>query len=279
MDVVNVNLSRNKNIKQEILKLEQVSFQYEESQKALIQIDVTFYAGEKVAVLGNNGAGKSTLFLVCNGVQQPTNGRLYLNEQEMGSGKKDQLALRQSIGLVFQDVDVQIIGSTVYEEISFGPMNLQLSKDEVRERVEGVIQNFDLGGFEERAPHRLSGGEKKRVCIADVLAMKPKIIFFDEPTTGLDPKNTLLFEENLKMLEKQGMGTVIATHDVDFAWRFAERIILFHEGQIVGDGDPDELFRDKELMKLCGLVQPMLLHIGEKLGWTKIPRRVEELDI
>ncbi len=279
MDVVNVNLSRNKNIKQEILKLEQVSFQYEESQKALIQIDVTFYAGEKVAVLGNNGAGKSTLFLVCNGVQQPTNGRIYLNEQEMGSGKKDQLALRQSIGLVFQDVDVQIIGSTVYEEISFGPMNLHLSKDEVRERVEGVIQNFDLGGFEERAPHRLSGGEKKRVCIADVLAMKPKIIFFDEPTTGLDPKNTLLFEENLKMLEKQGMGTVIATHDVDFAWRFAERIILFHEGQIVGDGDPDELFRDKELMKLCGLVQPMLLHIGEKLGWTKIPRRVEELDI
>ena len=279
MDVVNVNLSRNKNIKQEISKLEQVSFQYEESQKALIQIDVTFYAGEKVAVLGNNGAGKSTLFLVCNGVQQPTNGRIYLNEQEMGSGKKDQLALRQSIGLVFQDVDVQIIGSTVYEEISFGPMNLHLSKDEVRERVEGVIQNFDLGGFEERAPHRLSGGEKKRVCIADVLAMKPKIIFFDEPTTGLDPKNTLLFEENLKMLEKQGMGTVIATHDVDFAWRFAERIILFHEGQIVGDGDPDELFRDKELMKLCGLVQPMLLHIGEKLGWTKIPRRVEELDI
>lgn len=279
MDVVNVNLSRNKNIKQEILKLEQVSFQYEESQKALIQIDVTFYAGEKVAVLGNNGAGKSTLFLVCNGVQQPTNGRIYLNEQEMGSGKKDQLALRQSIGLVFQDVDVQIIGSTVYEEISFGPMNLHLSKDEVRERVEGVIQNFDLGGFEERAPHRLSGGEKKRVCIADVLAMKPKIIFFDEPTTGLDPKNTLLFEENLKMLEKQGMGTVIATHDVDFAWRFAERIILFHEGQIVGDGDPDELFRDKELMKLCGLVQPMLLHIGEKLEWTKIPRRVEELDI
>ena len=279
MDVVNVNLSRNKNIKQEILKLEQVSFQYEESQKALIQIDVTFYAGEKVAVLGNDGAGKSTLFLVCNGVQQPTNGRIYLNEQEMGSGKKDQLALRQSIGLVFQDVDVQIIGSTVYEEISFGPMNLHLSKDEVRERVEGVIQNFDLGGFEERAPHRLSGGEKKRVCIADVLAMKPKIIFFDEPTTGLDPKNTLLFEENLKMLEKQGMGTVIATHDVDFAWRFAERIILFHEGQIVGDGDPDELFRDKELMKLCGLVQPMLLHIGEKLEWTKIPRRVEELDI
>lgn len=279
MEVINKNSNRNKNIKQEILKLEQVSFQYEESQKALVQIDVTFYAGEKVAVLGNNGAGKSTLFLVCNGVQQPTNGRIYLNEQEMGSGKKDQLALRQSIGLVFQDVDVQIIGSTVYEEISFGPMNLQLSKDEVRERVEGVIQNFDLGGFEERAPHRLSGGEKKRVCIADVLAMKPKIIFFDEPTTGLDPKNTLLFEENLKMLEKQGMGTVIATHDVDFAWRFAERIILFHEGQIVGDGDPDELFRDKELMKLCGLVQPMLLHIGEKLGWTKIPRRVEELDV
>lgn len=279
MEVVNVNLSKNKNIKQEILKLEQVSFQYEESQKALVQIDVTFYAGEKVAVLGNNGAGKSTLFLVCNGVQQPTNGRIYLNEQEMGSGKKDQLALRQSIGLVFQDVDVQIIGSTVYEEISFGPMNLQLSKDEVRERVEGVIQNFDLGGFEERVPHRLSGGEKKRVCIADVLAMKPKIIFFDEPTTGLDPKNTLLFEENLKTLEKQGMGTVIATHDVDFAWRFAERIILFHEGKIVGDGDPDELFRDKELMKLCGLVQPMLLHIGEKLGWTKIPRRVEELDV
>jgi len=279
MEVINRNSNKNKNSKKEILKLEQVNFQYEEATKVLNQINVTFYAGEKVAVLGNNGAGKSTLFLICNGVNQPTEGKIYLDEQEMGFGKKDQSVLRQSIGLVFQDVDVQIIGSTVYEEISFGPMNLHLSKEEVRERVDEVIQKFELEEFLDRAPHHLSGGEKKRVCIADVLVMKPKIIFFDEPTTGLDPKNTLLFEENLKMLEKQGMGTVIATHDVDFAWRFAERIILFHEGEIVGDGDPDELFRDKELMKLCGLVQPMLLHIGEKLGWTKIPRRVEELDV
>lgn len=271
--------SQNNNEKQEILRLEQVSFQYEESQRALVEVDASFYAGEKVAVLGNNGAGKSTLFLVCNGVQQATQGKLYLEGREMGFGKKDQSSLRQSIGLVFQDVEVQIIGSTVYEEISFGPMNLQLSKEEVKERVETVMQQFELEEFADRVPHRLSGGEKKRVCIADVLAMKPKIIFFDEPTTGLDPQNTLLFEENLKSLEEQGMGTVIATHDVDFAWRFAQRVILFHEGRIAADGDPEEIFRDKELMKLCGLVQPILLYIGDKLGWNPIPRRVEELNL
>lgn len=271
-----VNNMQTKESKIEILRLEDIQYQYEEGTIALSKISATFYEGEKVAVLGNNGAGKSTFFFICNGVYTPEKGNVFLNDIQITHGKKSLNQLRQSIGLVFQDSDVQMVGSTVYEEIGFGPMNLGYKKEQVRERVDQVIENLHLEEYVERAPHRLSGGEKKRVCIGDVLAMEPQLIFFDEPTTGLDPKNIKLFEENIKLLENRGIGIVVATHDVDFAWRFADRVIIFNEGRILADGDPYEVFSKIDLLERSGLVQPTLLQIGQKLGWKSIPKNMEE---
>ena len=262
--------------KQEILRLVDVHYQYDDGNVALSGIHTQFFKNEKVAVLGNNGAGKSTFFFLCNGVFSLSTGSIFLNNHLITNSKKDLNLLRQNIGLVFQDSDVQMIGSTVYEEIGFGPMNLGYSKEEVRKRVDEVVQNLELSDYVKRAPHCLSGGEKKRVCIGDALAMDPQMLFFDEPTTGLDSKNIMLFEENLKSLENRGIGVVIATHDVDFAWRFADRILIFHEGKILADGDPYDIFTNREILEESGLIQPTLVQIGIKLGWKQIPKNLEE---
>ena len=262
--------------KQEVLRLVDAHYQYEDGNEALSGIHTQFFKNEKVAVLGNNGAGKSTFFFLCNGVFSLSTGSIFLNNHLITNSKKDLNLLRQHIGLVFQDSDVQMIGSTVYEEIGFGPMNLGYSKEEVRKRVDEVVQNLELTDYVKRAPHCLSGGEKKRVCIGDALAMDPQLLFFDEPTTGLDPKNIKLFEDNLTMLENREIGVVIATHDVHFAWRFADRILIFHEGKILADGEPYEIFTNRELLEKSGFIQPTLVQIGTKLGWKQIPKNLGE---
>ena len=168
----------------EILRLEHVSYRYEERYPAQKDVCVAIYEGERIAVLGGNGAGKSTFFLCCNGVLRPQSGKVYLRGQEITSSKKDIMLLRQAVGLVFQEPDSQIIAGSVESEISFGPMNLKLPHDEVRRRVAGALESMSLTGYRNRAPHYLSGGEKKRVCIADILAMRPDILLLSDVRRG-----------------------------------------------------------------------------------------------
>ncbi len=261
----------------EILRFENINFSYEEERTALKNVSVTLYGSQKVAVLGNNGAGKSTFFLCCNGIVKPQQGRMFLNNREIGSTKKESILLRQTVGIVFQDPDSQIIAGTVEAEISFGPMNLRLPEAVVRSQVEAAIENMRLEDMRTRAPHYLSGGEKKRVSIADVLAMNPRLLLFDEPAASLDPENTLLLERNLEMLSEKGLGLVIATHDVDFAWRWADRILVFHRGELAADAEPEAVFSDEALLKKCGLVQPTLFQVGKLYHLNLLPRRISDL--
>ena len=166
---------------------------------------------------------------------------------------------------------------TVESEVSFGPMNLKISEDDVRERVEDALGNMGLKTLRKRAPHYLSGGEKKRVSIADVLAMRPRMLLMDEPASSLDPFNCGMLKENLDKLSGQGMGLVIATHDIDFAWEWAERILIFHDGVIEADGQPEEIFARKELLERCRLKKPLLFQVGQIYGVKPIPRTIEEL--
>jgi cobalt/nickel transport system ATP-binding protein len=262
---------------EEILRFDKISFSYEEDRIALKNVSVTLYDSQKVAVLGNNGAGKSTFFLCCNGIVKPKQGRMLLKNQEIGRTKKDSRLLRQTVGIVFQDPDSQIIAGTVEAEISFGPMNLCLPEAMVRSQVEDAIEKMCLESMRTRAPHYLSGGEKKRVSIADVLAMNPKLLLFDEPASSLDPENTLLLERNLEMLHEKGLGLVIATHDVDFAWRWADRILVFHAGELVADADPETVFSDEALLKQCGLVQPTLFQVGKIYQIDPLPKVISDL--
>ncbi|MEA4891409.1 MAG: ABC transporter ATP-binding protein [Peptococcaceae bacterium] len=248
-----------------LLELENVSYAYQEGRKALEEVSARFYPGERVAVLGNNGAGKSTFFLCCNGVLRPEAGRLLFEGREIRHKRQELILLRKNVGIVFQEPDQQIIAATVESEVSFGPMNLKLPKEEVLARVEGAIKAMDLEEYRRRPPHYLSGGEKKRVSIADILAMEPKIILFDEPTASLDPQNSALLEKTLDELSARGMTLVVSTHDVDFAWRFARRLLVFHQGKIIADGLPEEIFADDELICRAGLKKPLLYQAAAEL--------------
>lgn len=249
-----------------ILELRDIEYAYEGQQNALSGVSIAFRAAERIALLGNNGAGKSTLFLNCNGVLHPQRGERLLHGATVGSKKRDLMTLRQRVGIVFQEPDRQFVAPTVEEEISFGPMNLGLPEDEVRGRVDEALGLTGLSEYRRRAPHMLSGGEKKLVSIAGVVVMRPEILLLDEPTATLDPRNILLLEENLKTLWERGITLVVATHDVEFAWRWADRAVVMHGGRILADDTPAAVFEDEGLLRRAGLVRPVLYEVVRALG-------------
>lgn len=268
-------------MREELLRFEHVSFAYESGEAhrlALENCSLAIGTGERIAVLGSNGAGKSTFFLLANGVLCPGQGRILLQGKEVGQKRQELSRLRRSVGLVFQDPDVQILGGTVEEEISFGPMNLGLSRAEVERRVEAAISQMHLEDLRVRAPQYLSGGEKKRVSIADALAMEPALLLMDEPSASLDPENRRLLEETLGELSTQGLSLAVSTHDVDFAWRWARRVLVFHEGHLAADRAPEAVFQDTALLEACHLEQPLLFRAGKAMGLRLLPHTIEELE-
>ena len=265
-----------------ILTLDRVSYAYRDQAPALSEASLTLSAGERVALLGANGAGKSTLFLLCNGVLHPTAGQVLLDGRAVGSREKDLMPLRQAVGLVFQNPEDQLLGATVRAEISFGPMNLDWPRDKVAAAVEQAAGAMNLEALLGRPPQYLSGGEKKRVTIADILAMDARLILFDEPTASLDPAHTALLEETLATLHNRGLGLVVSTHDVGFAWRWADRAVVLSGGRILRDGPVAEIFADRDLLDRAGLHQPELFAAGRllfpHLSPARYPRTVGELE-
>ncbi|MCL1913051.1 MAG: ATP-binding cassette domain-containing protein [Eubacteriaceae bacterium] len=260
----------------DLLKIENVSYQYDGKYRALNNVSVSFAEGELVAVLGSNGAGKSTFFLCCNGVLKLQSGKIVYNGVELKGNKKDTFTLRQAVGLVFQDPDSQIIAGTVESEVSFGPLNLELSKEEVEKRVEESLVQMDILRYRDYAPHYLSGGEKKRVSIADILAMQPSIILLDEPTASLDPQNTDALEHILLALNESGITIILSTHDVNFAYRIANRAIVFADGEIIADANVDEVFSQEDTLKKAGLKKPLLYEAFEHIQKAGLCKRSEK---
>lgn len=266
-----------------VLCLKDVGFAYPEGRQALSHVNLTVCAGERIAVLGANGAGKSTLFLLMNGVLAPSSGHIYYKGTTIN--RRNVQTLRKGVGIIFQDADSQMIAPSVRSEISFGPMNLKLSTEEVAVRVERAVAYMNLEGFEERPPHYLSGGEKKRVSIADIIAMEPEVFLFDEPTVSLDPANVRQLEGVLADLAGQGKTLLISTHDVDFACRWAERVLVFQYGILTADGPPQTVFAQKDLCEQANLTSPVLFRIADMLERKnllrekgRIPGTVEELE-
>jgi cobalt/nickel transport system ATP-binding protein len=264
-----------------LMEIQNVSYTYHNGKAALKNINVAFHEGERVAVVGNNGAGKSTFFLNLNGVLAPKTGKIFYRGQELNQKSRKQL--RKKIGIVFQNADEQIIASTVKAEISFGPMNLKLPKDEVVRRVELAMKYMGLTEFADRPPHYLSGGEKKRVSIADIIAMESELIIFDEPTAALDPYNCCLLEEVLGNLASEGKTLLLSTHDMDFAYRFADRVLVFSDGELIADDRPEIIFQNDEILTRANLKKPQLLEIWQAIAGKynfnteKNPKTTEEL--
>lgn len=268
---------------EEILGIKDLSFTYDSGKKALDHISMTVKKGERIAVLGPNGSGKSTFFLNLNGVLMPDEGEIYFRQEYITKKKLNHL--RKHVGMVFQDADSQIIAGTVMEEVSFGPMNLKLPKDEVKNRVEEALAYMNLKEYKNRPPHYLSGGEKKRVGIADILAMNPEVIIFDEPAGALDPVNGRMLEEVLFKLWAEKKTMIISTHDVDFAFRFADRAVVFCEGRILADDTPLAIFQNPDTVNKAHLKKPVLLEVFELLrakGYfadeKMFPKNIKEME-
>lgn len=268
-----------------ILEIKNLCYSYDKNVQTLKGINLKIHKGEKIAVLGSNGAGKSTLFLNMNGVYRPDDGEIFFNNELIN--KKNINELRKNVGIVFQDADSQIIASTVKAEISFGPINMKLERDEVIKRVTDAMKYMNITDFADRPPHYLSGGEKKRVSIADIIAMKPDMIIFDEPTASLDPLNAGMLEEILNRLSQENKTIIVSTHDIDFAYRWAERIIVMSGGKIIADDAPYAVFNNDEIIKKANLKKPVMLEVAQILkkagvleadGKDNFPKNIAELE-
>ena len=267
-----------------ILETKDLNFQYEDGTEALKNINLKIKKGKKISFVGVNGSGKSTLFLNLNGVLKPTKGTVIYDGNEVKYNHKSLLSLRKNIGIVFQDPDNQLFSASVYQEVSFGAMNLKLSDIEVRSRVDEALNSVGMYEYRDKAVHFLSYGQKKRVSIADILVMNPEIIVFDEPTSSLDPKHSKQIVNIFDELNERGMTVILSTHDVELAYSWSDYIVVMKDGEIVREGTPYEIFSDDNLIHECYLEKPIVLEIFEKLRDngkitldTNIPRNKEEL--
>ena len=252
---------------------------------ALKNVNIEIEKGEFVVVLGHNGSGKSTFFLCCNGIRKPDSGQLYFEGHPLDYSKKGLLSLRSKVGVVFQDPDNQLFSANVLQEISFGPLNLGLTQQETRRRAEQVMERLGISSFAHRPVHALSGGQKKLVAIADILVMEPSLILLDEPAAALDPIHTRIVREIIDEISASGITVVTATHDVDYAWSWADDVLLFHEGQLLAFGSPKDVFTQKKLLETASLETPCVLKIFQALqkgGFLPeslpCPRTINELE-
>lgn len=248
-----------------MLEARNITFSYDDGTEALNNVNLKVDKGDIVALLGKNGAGKSTLFLHFNGILRPDKGEIIIDGEKLKYDKKSLIKFRQKVGLVFQNPDDQIFAPSVEEDVAFGPLNLKLPMEEVQKRVYEALERVGMAGFEKKAPHHLSGGQKKRVAIAGILAMKPEIMVFDEPTAGLDPKGASKIINLLKELNEQGITIIISTHDVDLVPQYANRVYVLHEGEIIGDGTARDIFSNKELIDKANLELPIIANFFKKI--------------
>ena len=248
-----------------IIETKNVTYQYPDGTNALENINFSAAEGKISAILGPNGAGKSTLFLHFNGILRPTSGSIMVDNKSLKYKKENLMNLRQKVGIVFQNPDDQLFAPTVREDVAFGPMNLGLSKKEVEKRVDESLRRVEMVEFKKKAPHHLSGGQKKRVAIAGILAMHPKIMVLDEPTSGLDPRGASRIMKLLYELNKEGITIIISTHDVDLVPLYAHNVYVISKGNIIKEGNPREVFEDTETIRKANLRLPRIAHLMEIL--------------
>ena len=248
-----------------MLEVKNIKYSYNADYQALKGVSLKIEKGEMVALLGKNGAGKSTLFLHLNGIYEPDEGQVFIDGEELKYDKKSLLKFRQKVGIVFQNPDDQIFAPTVEEDVAFGPLNLGLPMEEVQDRVENALARVGMSGFEKTAPHHLSGGQKKRVAIAGILAMKPEVMVLDEPTAGLDPQGVVDLSILLNELNDEGITIVISTHEVDLVPNYAKRVFVMVDGLLIAEGTPKEIFAKPEILEQANLKVPIVTDLFQQL--------------
>ena len=251
-----------------LFEVDNVHFSYDGRQPALDGVSLRITAGEKIAILGSNGSGKSTLLKLLDGLYFPTSGAVRyrgtpLSETVFNSDDFS-FAFRRAVSLVFQDTDVQLFSPTVWEEVAFAPLQLDIPDDEVRARVAKALATLCIEHLAERTPHRLSGGEKRRVALASVLSLGPDVWLLDEPTTGLDPRSQSWLIDFILERSTVGETFITATHDLDIVSIIADRVYVFDEThKIVAEGTPAEILSNHALLLQCNLIHEHSHRHGE----------------
>lgn len=261
------------------LSTENLSFTYPDGTRALKNINIEIEKGEKVAIIGPNGAGKSTLFSHFNGLTEPTSGCVKIEGKPISFEKDELLKVRQKVGIVFQDPNDQLFAPTVKEDIAFGPMNLGLSYDEVEKRVEDALKMVGMENYEDKTPHHLSGGQQKRIAIAGIIAMKPELMILDEPTAGLDPDGVKKVLNIMNQLNEEGMTLIISSHDIDMISKYADKIFVLYNGEIIESGNKNKIFSDMELLKKAHLRTPITTEILYNLKESGLNVNTEKISV
>lgn len=236
--------------------------------KALDEVNLVIKDGEFLALIGHTGSGKSTLIQHLNGLLEPSSGRILVDDIDLTNKETKLTDIRKKIGLVFQYPEYQLFEETIEKDIAFGPNNLGLSEEEVSDRVKKAMEmvGLDYETYKDVSPFDLSGGQKRRVAIAGVIAMKPKVLILDEPTAGLDPKGRDDILEQIKILhEKYKMTIVLVSHSMEDVGKLAERIVVMNKGKVALMGKPAEIFKEVETLEEIGLAVPQVTYLMRTL--------------
>lgn len=249
-----------------LLEFEQVGYTYAGSpQPALQGLTLRIPQGKRCALIGQNGCGKTTLFLLANGLYKPQQGVVRWQGEPLKYDRASLMALRQQVGLVFQDPEQQLVASTVEEDISYGLCNLGLPEDEVAQRVGEAIAAFGLTDLVNRPVHHLSLGQKKRVSLADVMVLQPELLLLDEPTAYLDRLHTRDLMVKLKQIWTTGTTILMATHDLDLVYGWADWVFVVDRGQLVLEGSPQDVFAHRALLEKLHLGVPQVFEVLDRV--------------
>lgn len=246
-----------------ILSAENVYFSYDKKNYAVSGVSLSVEKGEFVAVIGHNGSGKSTLAKLFNGLLKPDKGKVVVDGFS-SADDKSLFEIRKRVGVVFQNPDNQLVASIVEDDVAFGPENLGVPREEIKERIDFALAAVEMEEYKKSSAERLSGGQKQRVAIAGVLALKPEIVVFDESTSMLDPKGRKEVQAVIGKLKKDGVAVISITHYMDEAV-LADRVYVINEGKIALSGKPAEVFSEKETLKKIGLELPAAARIADEL--------------
>ena len=255
-----------------MINVENVSYTYPSGINALKEVSVEIEDGAFVAIMGENGAGKTTLVKHFNGLLKPNEGNVTIdgiNTRELSIAE-----LSKKVGLVFQNADHQLFCETVEEEISFGLKNFGFSDKTVKKRVEWALEILDLAQYRKTSPLMLSGGERKRVALASIMAWKPKIVVLDEPTLGQDQNQKERLLQFIKQLNTQGNTVVLVTHDIEFVAECNPRVILMAKGEIVADGPAKKNLTNRRFVKKASLILPQITQVFNELADLGLPKDV-----
>jgi energy-coupling factor transport system ATP-binding protein len=255
-----------------MIEVENVSFTYPSGVEALREVSITIGDGEFIAIMGENGAGKTTLIKQLNGILKPEKGNVYIDG--VNTKEASVAELSRNVGLVFQNPDHQLFSETVEEEIAFGLRNFGFPEEEISKQIDWALNLLDIARYKKTSPFLLSGGERKRVALATVLAWNPKIIVIDEPTIGQDFTQKEKLRRFFNELNTQGRTVIIVTHDVEFVADCKPRVVLMYQGQIISEGRAKTILTSQEVASKASILLPQISELFHQLGDLGLPREV-----